>query len=377
MATVSHTIYSRYPAKQREDINGEVSLDQEETADPWQTESSFQAQRSLSNAPSFVTAKKSYDAWGSLHESEVEVTHNTVESNTAVWYRSLTNTGANERVQQSVQPFADPSKISSKKSKKLVEKRNKSNWFITRALQSGPSSALLTPSPDHTLADMLARDPPPLPAEQKYNPPVWLALGPSNKGFKMLQQSGWNEGEGLGSRIQRRALASGGFMKDDSGLIKGRKLAMKQEELEVQWGDGIREVRNVDVIDLTLSDSEEDRTVADRHSEALSHLVEPPAVHEPLPNLQTSHSPTALLTPIATVLKSDRLGIGLKAKTVGPYKTSQKRITHNAAALAAHIRTAEATKKKKASMGRGRRGFAKMAKREQEARQRLLAYLNE
>jgi len=80
---------------------------------------------------------------------------------------------------------------------------------------------------------------------------------------------------------------------------------------------------------------------------------------------------------LPTVLKADRLGIGLKAKTEGPYRQSKKRVTHNAAALAAHIRTAEEMRRKKAEVGRGKRGYAKMHRREEDRRKLMLAYLNE
>ncbi|KAJ3529900.1 hypothetical protein NM688_g7787 [Phlebia brevispora] len=99
------------------------------------------------------------------------------------------------------------------------------------------------------------------------------------------------------------------------------------------------------------------------------------AAAPPAPAAVESHT-TALLTPIATVLKSDRLGIGLKAKTVGPYKASKKRVTHNQAALAAHIRANEEMRRRKAITGRGTRGFARLAKAEAEQRRQLLASLN-
>jgi len=82
-----------------------------------------------------------------------------------------------------------------------------------------------------------------------------------------------------------------------------------------------------------------------------------------------------LLTPIATVLKSDRLGIGLKAKTLGLYKTSQKRVTHNAAALAAHVKAAEETRRRMKEHGRGRRGYEKQRRMEEERRKAMLAFL--
>jgi len=147
---------------------------------------------------------------------------------------------------------------------------------------------------------------------------------------------------------------------------------MKKEAREVMWEEGAQEIQNADIIDLT-GDSEEEvhKSVADED-------LDDPFDTNFNPTLPPSpHSPKALLTPIATVLKSDRLGIGLKAKTIGPHRASQKRVTHSAAALAMHIKAAEDMRKTKAATGRGRRGFAKMAKMEQDRRQRMLAYLND
>jgi hypothetical protein len=102
-----------------------------------------------------------------------------------------------------------------------------------------------------------------------------------------------------------------------------------------------------------------------------------PASARPSPPQGEGHGGKALLTPLPTVLKSDRLGIGLKAKTFGPYKASQKRVTHNAAALAAHVKENEERKLFKQKVGRGSRGFARAEKRESEKRKGLLAYLNQ
>jgi hypothetical protein len=41
------------------------------------------------------------------------------------------------------------------------------------------------------------------------------------------------------------------------------------------------------------------------------------------------------------MLKSDRLGVGPKAKMEGPYRSSVKRVTSNASALAAYLKAAE------------------------------------
>ena len=152
-----------------------------------------------------------------------------------------------------------------------------------------------------------------------------------------------------------------------------RELSVKVEEREVAVGtnDEVQEVRRVEVVDLTLSDSDgEDE--ADKSSMRISSTPDASETSSSVP----THNPTALLTPIATVLKSDRLGIGLKAKTVGPFKESKKRVTHNQAALAAHIRANEEMRLRKAILGRGTKSFARIAKAEAESRKRLLASLN-
>lgn len=185
----------------------------------------------------------------------------------------------------------------------------------------------------------------------------------------MLQQSGWSEGEALGASAPRRTLTQKALEKRPARtILDDRELSVKMEEGEVVLGDDddeVREVRKVEIVDLTLSDSDEDTETQATIDTASEH-----------PAIVPSHNPTALLTPIATVLKSDRLGIGLKAKTVGPFKESKKRVTHNQAALAAHVRSTEEMRMRKALLGRGSKSFARLAKAEAESRKRLLAHLN-
>jgi len=258
---------------------------------------------------------------------------------------------------------------------------NKNSWFILRAIESERSSASPNQPPRQTLADMLARDP--LSPNGGYSAPVWLTLGPSNKGFKMLQQSGWNEGEGLGRQLQRRTRMDEDFI-DAEEPVKRKNTRSESQQIvvkKVKWGEGVEEIQDVDFIDLTICDYEGDQKSGDRDAleYPFCHLSVPATSlrSTPLTRPSSPHSPRILLTPIAVVLKSDRLGIGLKAKTTGPYKASKKRVTHGAAALAAHIRAAEDARRKKLTMGRGHRRFTKMAKLEQERRQKMLAYLNE
>lgn len=380
MATVSHTIYSRYAPKKRQNIEIQT-IQASSEVDPWETESAFPARRL--EPPRFVPATSS----STEYSRQPAIADGEAGNNLAGWYRSLTGMHAfDSSQQQSLYTTAATLPSSSHCPdipKRRAETQNKNTWFIHRVIQSEPSTASSIPPP--TLADILARDPPPLPTEAPFITPVWLALGPSNKGFAMLQRKGWTEGEGLGSQVRRRAHIDGDFMdrKDERAKRKTRKIkrqpSMKKEERGVGWDEDVQEIRNVDVIDLTLSDSEEDASELEDAEHEFGCPLDTLDTIIATPSMQphSSHSPTALLTPIATVLKSDRLGIGLKAKTTGPYKASQKRITHSAAAVTAHIRAAENTRKEKAKMGRGRRGFAKIARKEEQRRKQMLAYLNE
>jgi hypothetical protein len=385
MATVSHTIYSHSKAPQRKSLATLPSHARGESPDPWETESPFPARMSL-EAPRFVPATISDE--DARYRQPADNLGGDVGTELAGWYRSLaspqgTVSGASPNARSSTieRPSNPPMATQGSVQKGRTEVMDKNNWFIRRAIESAPS-AQSNLSSIHTIADMLARDPPPIGGG--YSPPAWLALGPSNKGFTMLQRNGWNEGEGLGPRGRRRARIGGNFI--DSIEYKEQKKPRFQEQpvtakgtQGVKWEEGVQEIQHIDVIDLTVSGVEEwfheSDTNEDTQEGPFSH---PQNQSDASFNSAASpHSPKALLTPIATVLKSDRLGIGLKAKTVGPHKASQKRITHGAAALAAHIKAAEDTRKQKATRGRGHRGFARMAKKEQERRKNMLAYLNE
>ncbi|RPD54639.1 hypothetical protein L226DRAFT_535790 [Lentinus tigrinus ALCF2SS1-7] len=416
MATVTHYIYSHYDPPKRKDAEDEqlVAEDVEEDAqDPWLTESTFGVNRRLKNAPRFVPAIVSYDevnnmiggASSAIPSEEPPPPSAQVSS----WYRSLTRATSAPVIgpqaspppsvspspppdtppvepperQTRTPPVAGPSRSPRPSSRPIPSSaalgvgpsshrliaplpRNKNNWFITNAIRSEPSSSRSTPTP--TLADIFTREPPPEPKDQPFVPPVFLHIGPSNKGFAMLQQRGWSEGEALGASAPRRTLTQKALEKRPARtILDDRPLSIKMEEREVALGedDEVREVRKVEVVDLTLSDSDEDL-----EKDTAPHTAS--EFHKAVP----SHNPNALLTPIATVLKSDRLGIGLKAKTVGPFKESKKRVTHNQAALAAHVRATEEIRMRKALLGRGSKSFARIAKAEAESRKRLLAHLN-
>jgi hypothetical protein len=164
--------------------------------------------------------------------------------------------------------------------------------------------------------------------------------------------------------------------------------------------DPIIEVRkkvHVPMIDLTLTDTEdegedegdnedEDEDDSDAFHENNDEVDSPapaPALPAPStthadPTTTSDHDPraaqTVLLTPLTTVLKSDRLGIGLKAKTEGPYRSSVKRVKRNAAAAAA---SEDVHRAQRLLMGKGHRAFARAERLERESRQSMMAYLSE
>lgn len=361
MATVTHIIRSHYDPALREKLERETGQQTED--DPWQTESSFSAQRRIRAAPTFVPAALSYDEWGAPSHTSTSTSiseipsHPSSSSSTAAWYRALTSASVSRELPPAPpRPSSAPS-ASYPETAPRRERATKNNWFISKVLRSEPPTKSSSPAP--SLADLLARDPPPLPSEGRFKPPVWLHIGPSNKGFGMLQRSGWSEGEGLGAHAIRSSVRAGDV---DKAAPSSSMVEKDVTDLQVTG----------EVIDLTLSDSESLEDALEDH-DVVPESVQTLTTEE----VSTSHMQRSLLTPLPTILKADRLGIGLKAKTEGPYKQSKKRVTHNAAALAAHIRSAEEMRRKRVEVGKGRRGFAKVHKREENRRKSMLAYLNE
>ncbi|KAG6890838.1 hypothetical protein C0995_003271 [Termitomyces sp. Mi166 len=370
MATVSYTIYSHYNPQKGENESEHDTSPSYNDSDPasWDVDLAFKPPPAP--PPRFVPATFTAPDWASGHSlaSSSKRTEASVANEVSNWYRSLTSKCTiNEpevqprppllpREEQDTQPHS-------------IEKRDKNTWFILNAIQSNPEAQSTGKASCSTLADIIARDPPPLPDEKRFKPPVWLEIGPSNKGFVMLQRSGWSEGEPLGPDVVRRPHFASDADVIDLGKRKEKNVSVKQEiiEVDIDEYDDVTELRQVDVIDLT-TDGDDDFLPPASNAGLGEH---------PFETSNDDHGRTALLTPIATVLKSDRLGIGLKAKTLGPYKASQKRVTHNAVALAAHIRAAEESRRKKKLFGRGWRGFNIQQKRDESDRKHLLAYLND
>lgn len=464
MATVTHYIRSKYDAEADKDRllreTGQVADDDDDdddALDPWQTESSsagFHTSRRLANAPKFVPALLSYDEWGNvLNPTYAESTptpSDSLHGDVASWYRSLSRQGPNPTRPQEQSPSyssvirhgtpettPEPSSSSPSitapvpsssihatgtlASSARVESRRRyrggHDWFISRAIsQSQSASASPSPQSSSSLADILSRYGP---STEPIRPPVFLHLGPSNKGWAMLQNQGWSEGEGLGAgsksndaHAKKETLqtekekgkkrmwfdsqspsAPAPMLPTSTSLSLSQERATKgeqEEEILIDDDDDdpiveIRKKAHVPMIDLTQSDTESDDsddTINENDDDDELNLRAPPTPSTThTEKTASSDDPratqTALLTPLPTVLKSDRLGIGLKAKTEGPYHSSVKRVTHNAAALAAHVKAAEDRRRTQRLLGKGHRAFARADRLERERRQHLMAYLSE
>ncbi|KAF9533212.1 hypothetical protein CPB83DRAFT_846068 [Crepidotus variabilis] len=410
MATEVHHIYSHYDPEDHEKLEIETSQSSLSIDEVWEQEAP-KLNRLRAPAPQFVPAVVAYGDWapGLLKRSEtppIGQSETTLGASLSDWYRSLTTS----RNLTPVQPTTIAATSNSSSSSTPVlrtassslepessmprqqEATNKNNWFIMKAINSNPlPSNPSTNAP--TLSDILERDPPPLPSQGKYKPPVWLEIGPSNKGFGLLQRAGWNEGEPLGPDVFRRKAVEtvipneeifGWTAVNDQGKSRQKTAAIRLErqEVQVEGMDDIKELRHIEVVDLTL-DSDEDASDSDispeegkaNQEDIGSSLVKEEHMDQDAGDDIPGYERMALLTPIATVLKSDRLGIGLKAKTVGPYKESKKRVTHNAAALAAHVRSAEESRRRRDRFGRGKKGYERQHRKEEAKRQAMIAYL--
>ncbi|KDQ25595.1 hypothetical protein PLEOSDRAFT_1090093 [Pleurotus ostreatus PC15] len=378
MATVTHIIYSHYNPNDRERLEAETGQidpqDEIDADEEWRIQTTISGQRRTRLPPRFVPATTTYDPWSSTPTTAAtgtKIEDNARGDTLSQWYRSISKTQASVATTShhpKQLPNGPPHLDKSAQHPKSYRGRD---WFIQNALSSRPDSPVAS-APPPTLHEMLIRHPPPLPSEPKFKQPVWLALGPTNKGFAMLQQKGWHEGEPLGPSIPRDRKAADpqdGELFDDASRKDvlteriQRSVAVKLEQTD---NDNF-----VEVIDLTVSEDEDSGSMVEADDgEDSTPTAMPPADEDLLGGR------TALITPIATTLKADRLGIGLKAKTEGPYHVSKKRITHNKAALAAHIQAAERLRKQKQEIGRGYRSFARASKRESTARQQMIAYMN-
>ncbi|KAJ1303319.1 hypothetical protein OPQ81_011515 [Rhizoctonia solani] len=313
MATEAFTIVSHYNAPSDE-LSGTVEKEaviSSELDALWESEpgpSNISLKRRI--PPRFVPASNSYSSNDKGKTPEPIVTPET--NDIASWYATLSRSQTPSRQLQPPSSTTEPPPTQTTTRPK-PSKPTKNDWFINRALSNLPKSA--TPVQTSSLADMLQQAPPSL--KNPMRPPVFLHLGPNNRGWEMLQRHGWEEGRplGLGSAPVTPIASVPSTPPDEHSTTPSET-------------DG----------QILSTESNEDTRTPSR---------------------------TALITPLRTTLKADKRGIGPRSKSM-----PKPAITHSLS----DIRMA-AERARRERDGRGRRGFARAARREAEERSRLFQEL--
>ncbi|KZT19965.1 hypothetical protein NEOLEDRAFT_1182897 [Neolentinus lepideus HHB14362 ss-1] len=427
---------------------------EEDLDDAWRIESTFGAQRRVAKAPKFVKSKLQYDEFGNViggleglfdeeKKGKERALQQEQEKGVAGWYRALVSArekraaeldrlekgedseatvssaspglGSRQKQEQrmeiasmsGVQPLVTanasatpipPATIESSHQVQLqapaAHHLHHSNWFTIHPLPSSTPSARTT----STLADILARDPPPdtKAKDKPFKPPVFLHLTPDNVGWRMLENSGWREGEGLGVNVKRRKVklkmdetGRGEKERETKDGVRTDKKVVEIVDVDEFVESRVGKGKSVEVIDLTGDDEEakgkgeedfEESTKLDLDmtdvSLSGSEVTDDEDNEESEDSFELDPTRTTLLTPLPTVLKADKLGIGLHHRRVR--RKHAKRVTHKptSEAMKEHIRRGEQTRRKQLEVGRGRRGFERMRRKEEDERRRLIGYMN-
>lgn len=283
--------------------------------------------------PVFVATQGTYDDQGRLlselgdgRKGKGKATNAEV----ATWFRSLPASTTSSR-QPSPGPGSEPIVDTVARPETLVVP--KAQWFIRRVLLSQhqlnqtPPKLLSRPSSIGNLVDSYE-------SQSELKPQNFgYVLGPSNKGWQLLKKNGW-EGGGLGP---------------------------------------LPPPPPSEVVDLTLSDSDEDfEILGDPDDDAIEVVDVKPSIF----NLDSPADRPRIIgpvqpavygpgrtAPIATALKSDRLGIGINI--------AKKRITHTPREMKRHDRkVGKANKRQKAEKPKDRE------RRERTETQRFAAALH-
>ncbi|KAG8698451.1 hypothetical protein FRC09_007230 [Ceratobasidium sp. 395] len=252
--------------------------------------------------PRFVAATNTHSI---VEQTKTETSTKSDSGDIGSWYAGLSRANQTSELRQSQTPTLPPQPTpASATTKPAKQKPNKNDWFIRRALSQVPDAP---PVPTSSLADMLEQSPPSL--QDPLQPPIFLHLNPTNRGWGMLQRHGWEEGQPLGLGLGARTAPPTPPI-DDSSTARNTPLELGDDD---------------------------------------------PA----------ASARTALITPLRTTLKVDKRGIGPRSKSM-----PRPAVTHSLS----DIRTA-AEKARRERDGRGKRGFARTAKREAEERTRIFQEL--
>lgn len=322
--------------------------------------------------PKFVAAQLPVDEYG-RYAPPVPGPYNAItrpvetgeqlKASAAEFYKSLERTGGPIPRTPVNKKTSSATPSTSQQKPTIPLNQTRPDWFSQS--YSAAASGTSTPASE-TITDRLSREPPNGQTSRK-RARVWIALGPSNRGYEMLASKGWKEGEGLGARA---GLGMNQFLKE-------------KEVLSSQTHSAPASIGG-DVIDLTLSSDEEDVKFQDEDFDDVFRPASPSTRTEnEVESDEEEHilasGGISLRTPLPTVLKSDRKGIGLSSTyTVLPsgIHIPTRRITHGEKAIAAHVYSMEQARRQRSRWGKGRNGFKRRQRAEAVQRQQLLAYMN-
>jgi len=224
-------------------------------------------------------------------------------------------------------------------------------------------------------------------------PPVYYAIGPTNRGYELLSKGGWREGQplgphrGLGSAPSGVDRPSSPSSSESSETEKWKTLPGSMPKLLVPRDGG----HEIDVIDLVGGESEEEEVSYEDDGKLFKALHSSTTIPPTTPPVSEGISPgkelrsdildKPLLTPIAVALKNDRAGLGLSK--------NKRLVTHSSLALHQHIQQGKLERRhhisemkrmerehRRGQYGRGKRAYARMAKEDAEKRKRMMEYMN-
>lgn len=365
MATRSYTILSHYTPPSRNEIASssageEFEGDEQEQEKIWQTGPLYKSRSADSDAyvshraahpPRFVPAALSHETLpfprqpATAPRSEKSPA-GTEKAALGGWYNSLQTTMGPKVLTPSEPAVFVGALVSAAHSHSPArpeptysKKRGRSqDWFIHNALSTSrstsrqSSAATSTASSSSSLAEILSRAPPPLPGsfDPKFLPPLRTKLGPGNRGYALLSQQGWKEGEGLGSwrtwteGRPYQAERSGAIMESDSvqKVSGSTNAAVDEEPIGVVLDTSVKIPQ---IVDLTLSDDDDfiDKSSEDFPSPSLLPKPLAASIEDALKGSDPSRS--ILLAPLKTYLKSDRLGIGAHRRILSSSTSSSPR----------------------------------------------------
>ncbi|KZV92564.1 hypothetical protein EXIGLDRAFT_718233 [Exidia glandulosa HHB12029] len=344
---------------QAEDALTELELDA-----AWRNERPF-GRDSQYPPMTFVPARLKFDDFGQLlnpQDAQAPSSSSRAQGGRiGSWYSSLPRSSSSTPA-PSTSAMAAPLLNAPAPAPQRPAKVTKNDWFLQKVLAAEPAPL---PSPAPSLSDMLEREPP-CPAGG-FKVPVWTAIGPGNRGFALLQRSGWEEGQGLGP----------GAAGPSQRRVEQIRVPLdnRAEVIDLTGDDG----DDGDAVDLTGDDDSDDTMSGDEIPDVESDDMQP-KLELDVEELPTDSHGTALLVPLPAFLKPDKHGIGVRAAA----ERKMLRLKSTAQAIAAstpegtkrHQHIAAAARKRRAEVGRGARGFARMNRSESDQRQAMMSYMN-